>query len=106
MPIPEPRHYGVGDLTSPLLQLANEGRDLELVNALRNLAASGQDAEIAAALSAVPSQRIYARLWNALCAAIEKAPADDGPAPRVFAIPWVIVCGSTARAMLSCVLPD
>src|SRR5690349_11444399 len=106
MALPDPRRYGSGNASNGVLQLAKEGRSLELANALRELAERGRDAEIAAILSAAPSQTIYARVWDALCAAVEKPRSDEGPAPRVFTIPWVIVCGSGARATLPCVLPD
>ena len=106
MALPDPRRYGSGDASNGVLQLATEGRSLELVNTLRELAERGRDAEIAAILSAAPSQQIYARVWEALCTAVQKPRSDEGPAPRVFAIPWVIVCGSGARATLPCVLPD
>ena len=107
MPLADPRRYGSGDASNPLLALAagDEGR-AELVRALRELAASGRDADISAALSAAPSPAFYSRVWRALCAAVEKPSPDDGVAARVFAIPWVIVCGASAAATLPCVLPD
>jgi hypothetical protein len=106
MALPDPRRYGSDDPRNAVLQLAKEGRSRELVNALRELAERGLDADIAAIFSAAPSQSIYARVWDARCAAVEKPRSDEGPAPRVFAIPWVIVCGAASRATLPCVLPD
>jgi hypothetical protein len=106
MALPDPRRYGSGDASNGVLRLAKEGRSLELVNALRELAEGGRDAEIDAIFSGAPSQPVYARVWDALCTVVEKPQTDEGPAPRVFAIPWVIVCGSGARATLPCVLPD
>jgi hypothetical protein len=76
------------------------------VNALRELAASARDVEIGAILSAAPSQPVYSRVWDALCTAVEKPQTEEGPVARVFAIPWVIVCGSPSRATIPCVLPD
>lgn len=102
----DPRRYGPGDPSSPLLQLTAAPPSAELTHELRKLAAAGRDTEIAAALAAAPSQPLYARLWQALSAAIENPPADQGVAPRVFAIPWVIVCGASTAATLGCVLPD
>ena len=102
----DPRRYGPGDPSNPLLQLAVAPPSAELAHALRELAAAGRDAEIAAVLAAAPSQVLYARLWQALCAAIEKPHAEQGVAPRVFAIAWVIVCGASMAATLPCVLPD
>jgi hypothetical protein len=106
MALPDPRRYGSGDASNAVLQLAIDGRGVELVNALRELAECCLDAEIDAVFSAVPSQAVYARVWDALCTAVEKPRSDEGPAARVFAIPWVIVCGSASRATLPCVLPD
>jgi len=105
MTLPDPRHYGQADSSNPLLPLAEEGRGRELIAALRELATAARDAEIAGLLAAAPARDTYARLWQALCAAIEKPAADDGVAPRVFAIPWVIVCGG-AKTTLTGVLPD
>lgn len=104
--IPDPRQYGSGDAADPLLRLAEEGRHRELTRALRELASAGRDAEIRALLSAAPSARVYARVWRALCGAIEKPSNDQGIATRIFAIPWVIVCGASANATIPCVLAD
>lgn len=103
----DPRRYGAGASSSPLLRLAQTGeRAGELAAALRALAAAGGDAEIRALLAAAPSPGAYARLWQGLCAAIEKPARDEAVAPRVFAIPWVIVTGATVPATVPCVLPD
>jgi hypothetical protein len=105
MPLPDPRRYGPGDASDPLLRLAREGQGRELAAALRELAAQGRDAEIRELLSVAPSRDVYARLWQALCAAIEKPQGGEAVAARVFAIPWVIVCGGGVKATLSGVLP-
>lgn len=102
MPLADPRRYGSLATADPLLSLA--GGALE--HALRELAAAGRDAEIRAALQAAPSREMYARVWHALCAAVEKPHSDEGVAARVFAVPWVIVCGASEAATLSCVVPD
>ena len=101
----DPRRYGSA-APHPLLKLADSAQHEALVTALRALAQAGGDAEIAEVLSSARSQFEYFRVWRALCAAVEKAPVDAPLAPRVFAIPWVIVCGGAAPATLSCVLPD
>ena len=106
MSLPDPRQYGSGDPTNPILRLAGEGRHRELTRALRELASAGRDAEIRDLLSAAPSAGSYARLWQAVCAAVEKPATEHDLATRVFALPWVIVCGASANATLSCVLPD
>ena len=105
MALPDPRRYGSGDPSNPLLRHAQDGATRELLAALRELATAGRDAEIAGLLAAAPSREIYARLWQALCTAIEKPQADDVIAARVFAVPWVIVCGG-ANTTLTGVLPD
>ena len=105
MPLADPRRYGPGDRANPLLQLAECDDERALTSALRELAAAGRDVEIGAALTAAPSREAYARLWHALCAAVEK-PGDEAVAPRVFAIPWIIVCGASSAASIQCVLPN
>jgi len=105
--VSDPRRYGPGDASNVLLRLVEADRQRpELTNALRELAAGGRDGEIHAVLAAAPSHAAYARLWRALCAAIEKPSPDEGVAARVFAVPWVIVCGASAATTLPCVLPD
>jgi hypothetical protein len=105
--IADPRRYGAGDPSSPILRLAQDERHRsELTAALRKLAAAGEDAGITAAFASAPSQNVYARVWRALCAAVEQPARDDGVGVRVFAIPWVIVCTAGAAASLPGVLPD
>lgn len=98
----DPRRYATGAPSHPLLRLSGD----ELVGALRELAAARRDADIAAALASAASQPDYARLWTALSTAIERPARDEGVSARVFAIPWIIVCGASAVATLPCVLPD
>lgn len=102
MPLADPRCYGSGAVSDPLLSLS--GAALE--HALRELAAGGHDAEIRAALAAAASRDVYVRVWHALCAAVERPSPDEALGARVFAIPWVIVCGATQTATLPCVIPD
>lgn len=104
--LPDPRRYGAAGPSNPLLTLAAGRSDAELVGALRELADARRDAEIADALAAASSRIEYARVWRSLCAAIEKPPKDESVTPRVFAIPWVIVCSATAAATMSCVLSE
>lgn len=102
MSLADPRRYGSGAASDPLLSLS--GAALE--HALRELALAGRDAEIRAALHAAPDRELYARTWNALCAAVEKPAPGAAVAARVFAIPWVIVCGASAPATIACVVTD
>jgi hypothetical protein len=104
--LPDPRHYGPGDANSAVLRLTEDGHEHELVTAMRELAGAGRDADIRSALAAAPSPQHYAKLWQALCIAVEKPAPGDAVAPRVFAIPWVIVCGGSTPATVACVLPD
>ena len=106
MPLVDPRQYSTGEPHVALLKLADTKDERALVNALRELAAAGADIEIRAALKAAASQAQYARLWRALCAAVEKPSMDEAVAPRVFAIPWVIVSGGSAPATVACVISD
>lgn len=106
MQLPDPRQYGNGAHGVAALEDVEQGEEGALADVLRALATAGADAEIRAALTAAPSQPHYARLWRALCAAVEKPALDEAVAPRVFAMPWVIVAGSSAPASVPCVLPD
>jgi hypothetical protein len=107
VPLPDPRHYGPGGASHPLLELAADDRHRpELTRRLRELAAAGRDVEIGGLLAGAASQGAYARAWRALCEAVEKPAGDADVAARVFAIPWVIVCGASSAATLQCVLPD
>src|SRR5687767_2486538 len=106
MPLADPRRYGPGDPDNSLLHCAASDNHHALSDALRELAAAARDTEIGGLLAAAPSQTIYARLWRALCAAVEKPPKGEAVAPRVFAIPWIIVCGGSAAATIQCVLPS
>jgi len=102
----DPRRYGTGDASSPVLGLAADDQHrTELVRTLRELAQAGRDLEIGGLLSAAPSHAVYARLWQALCSGVEQPSAHEGVSTRIFAIPWVIVCAASAAATLACVLP-
>lgn len=105
--IDDPRRYGTGDASNALLRLAQDDRRRgELTTALRDLALAGEDAQIAQALGCAPSQDVYRRIRQSLCAAVEHPAADEGVGVRVFAIPWAIVCTSDTAATLPGVLPD
>jgi hypothetical protein len=106
MQLPDPRQYGSGRHGVAVLEVAEQGGEAALVEALRTLAEAGADDEIRAALAAAPSHPHYARLWQALCAAVETPRLDEAVAPRVFAMPWVIVAGGSAPASVACVLPE
>jgi hypothetical protein len=101
----DPRRYAARP-SHPLGERAAAGEPpARLSAAFRVLAGAGRDAEIHAALAAAPSAEAYARLWQALCAALEK-PAFGEVGTHVFAIPWVIVCAGSTPATIACVLPD
>lgn len=102
MPLADPRHYGSGAASAALLTL--EGPALE--HALLELALAGRDAEILAALEAAPNRDLYVQVWRALCAAVEKPVPGEGVAARVFALPWVIVCGASEAVTLDGVIAD
>jgi hypothetical protein len=115
--LPDARRYGAdcvplaahaqrAGAPHPLGERAARGESTAvLIEAFRELAAAGHDDDIRAALAAAPSASAYARLWQALCAAVEKPQAND-VTPRVFAIPWVIVCAGSTPATIPGVLPD
>ena len=108
--IPDPRLYGVdvaaGAAAGELAQLAD---DAALRRRLEAWLSSGSDAEIAAALRAAPSPAAYARLWNAVCDVAQHSAgvaADSAIVARVFALPLVIITGSSRPASLPGVVPD
>jgi hypothetical protein len=102
MALADPRRYGSGAASDALLSL----RGPALEHALRELALAGRDAEILATLEAAPNRDVYAQVWHALCAAVEKPVPGEGVAARVFALPWVIVCGASEAATLDGVIAD
>jgi hypothetical protein len=106
MSLSDPRRYGLVDAAHPLLKLADGAHQRELSGALRELASSGRDLDIGGALAATSSPAEYARIWSALCAAIEKSSDSESVVARVFAIPWIIVCGGDIPATVDCVLPN
>ena len=106
MSLPDPRRYGDGHPTHPLLKLADGHHQRELSAGLRALAAVGLDAEVRSVLSGASSRSAYAYAWSALCTAVERSAGEDDVAPLVFAIPWIIVCGGSAPSTISCVLPE
>lgn len=107
MSLTDPRRYGSADAHNPLLELGRDkGGCGQLTGAMRELAVSGRDDDIDALLAAAPTQPVYARLWRSLCTAVEKpARGEEGVGARVFAMPWIIVCGASAAATVPCVLP-
>jgi hypothetical protein len=67
----------------------------------------GNGAALAAAVSGAPSVAVTRHLWRALDVVWRAAPADDGLAVTVFALPLVIVSGLEGgdRGLLSGILP-
>ena len=97
----DPRRYGDG--AHPWLALDA----VALAQAARAACAGGADAEIAAALAAAPSQRDYARLWQAVCDAAHGTGGEAaGVVARFFALPLVIVTGARHPLELAGALPD
>jgi hypothetical protein len=104
--LPDPRSYGQPAARNPLIDLATHGAGRDLVLALRDMAAARRDDEIREALAGAGSRAVYAKLWGALCTAVEKAPAEGDVVTTVFAMPWVIVAAGNAAAKIDCVLTD
>jgi hypothetical protein len=102
--LPDPRTYGLAPQPGWLAAAGDD--EARLIEVLRSRARAAADDEISAALRSAPDAMSYRRLWRALCAALEKPAASAAVAPRLFAIPWVIVCGARAPARIECVLPD
>jgi hypothetical protein len=68
--------------------------------------AEGRDDEIFAAYAAATDRAAYRNVWEAVAAAADAIPADAAVVTRVFAMPWLLVCGTRAGATLPCVLND
>ncbi|HWI15888.1 MAG TPA: hypothetical protein VNT02_16600 [Burkholderiales bacterium] len=104
MSLPDPRRYG-NSAQSELAQLAEDG-GAPLAAAVSRALERGDDAGILAAYAAAASRAAYRNLWEAVAVAVEAAPADAAVVARVFAMPWLLVCGARARTTLPGVLSD
>jgi hypothetical protein len=104
MPLPDPRRYGNG-AASDLARLADDDAP-QLAGAVAAAVADARNGDIRAAYAAVTSRAAYQRLWDAVCDATQAVSEDAVVVTRVFAMPWLLVCGSRGRATLPCVLPD
>jgi len=105
MNLSDPRRYGNGSV-QPLAQLGEGGDGARLQREVSAAVAAGHDDDIRAAYAAVGSGAAYRRLWEAVAAAVDAPPAGAAVITRVFAMPWLIVCGTRAAATLPCVLSD
>lgn len=104
MPLPDPRRYGNG-ARSTLAQLAVSGGPA-LAQAVAAAIDERRDDDIAAAFAAAPSRAAYRNLWEAVATAVDAPPDGAAVVTRVFAMPWLLVCGARAAATLPCVLAD
>lgn len=103
--LPDPRRYGAGASGHPFTQLTES----ELRRELRDAMSHQHDAEISAALGAASSSSAYSKLWHAVCGAahhIDSATPSGAVVARVFALPLVIVTGSSRTASVAGVIPD
>ena len=100
--LPDPRRYGAGD--HPLLRLAGD----ELRHELEKLLRDGQDADIGAARHAASSRAARANLSGAACDVAHHGgnDSDSTVVARIFALPLVIITGSSRPASLPGVVPD
>ncbi len=98
--VPDPRSYGGG---APHAFEGLSGSRSNLQAAL----AERRDGEIAAALRGAPTHAAYVRVWNTICDAVHGAVPDSrGMSARVFALPLVIITGTTRPAVLAGTLDD
>jgi hypothetical protein len=104
MKLPDPRRYGNGT-RSAIAELATRGGH-QLASVVSRALAEGRDDEVVTAYAAVPDRTAYRNLWEAVAAAVDAVPADAAVVTRVFAMPWLLVCGTRAGATLPCVLRD
>ena len=98
--LPDPRRYGAGD--HPLLRLAGDDLRRELEKVLRG----GLDAEITAAMHVASSHAARASLWDAVCDVAHRGAPKSTVVTRIFALPLVIITGSSRPASLPGVVPD
>lgn len=104
MSLPDPRRYGNG-ARSELAALAETGGPA-FVSAVSRAVEEGRDGDITAAYGAVTSRAAYRNLWEAVATAVDATPTDAAVVTRVFAMPWLLVCGARERVTISCVLSD
>jgi hypothetical protein len=110
--LPDPRSYATGPSRHPLLELAaagqagESGADVRLEREISACIRRGDDAAIFEALRRAPSCPIYRRLWESVCAAVDRTPPDAPVVARLFAIPIVFVTGAGRGSVLPGVIPD
>ncbi len=95
--IPDPRRYAA--------DAAGAQPGARIVELLKH----GDDARIMNVLRAAPSTAAYARLWDEICDAAHRpaaAPGESAVVARIFALPLVIVTGSSRPASVPGVVPD
>jgi len=104
--LPDPWRFPQGG-SHPLLDLAATRPESALVDAMRERLDRRADEDVRQAFGAAPDRGTYGRLWRALCAAAEEPGAsEDKVGTAVFALPVVIVTGSSGAATLPGVLSD
>src|SRR5579862_9042685 len=102
--IPDPRRYAHNGAADDMGLLAD---CVHLHHRMVDLLSRGSDAEIGAALRAAPSQPAYAKLWGAVCDAVNRVQSHETAiVARIFALPLVIIAGSRRPASVPGVVPD
>ena len=111
MSLPDPRNYAPVNARNPLIRqlmsLMTEREDAviatkrtELRNQIADLLVSNDHAALNAALNQAPAQDAWRTLWRELRAVVEEAPAGGEDHVILFALPVIIVAGSSTNTTL------
>lgn len=110
MPLPDPRNYSTNDVkNSVVLQLNSilvetnakkrQEKQASLEFLLSQYLEQGQEEAPVVALSLVPSQKAYQHLWQTIKTLV--MPIDTPQQAQIFAIPIILVAGSSRPAQLA-----
>lgn len=112
MSLPDPRNYPPVNVRNPLIRQimslltehdvqAVDAKRTELRSQISDLLLTGDHGALNAALLQAPALEAWQTLWQFLREVVEAAPAHTGPYATLFAIPVIIVAGSSKGASLS-----
>lgn len=111
MSLPDPRNYAPVNARNPLIrqlmslmteraESAIAAKHTELRLQIADLLSSNDHAALNAALNQAPAQDAWRTLWRALRELVEEAPTGSDCHVVLFAVPVVIVAGSSTNATL------
>lgn len=117
MTLPDPRQYPPVNARNPvirqLMSLLTEHDETEikakrsqLLAMISELLAANDHSAINAALTQAPAQEAWLALWQTLCTAVEAVQDPHETQAMLFALPVILVAGSTKGTGLPCKLAD